>query len=163
MIDFNKHMRTGSRALSSEEKSSPQRNVCYSSAVFPNWGQPVRKLREFRPRRTARAFALLILVLSCGFGFVQVLSAQSDPVLREIVDLRDPSVEVRLQAAIKLRDAKDSRAVEPLISSFNDINPGVRNNALLGLVAIGTPSIQPLMAALRSPDAKVRLTAVDAL
>jgi HEAT repeat protein len=110
-----------------------------------------------------RAVAIGISLLSCGFALVPAGIAQTDPFMQEIVDLKDPSVAVRLQAAKKLGEAKDARAVDPLISVFKDADQSVRRNAQSALIAIGVPAIKSIDAALLSPDVAVRASAVTVL
>ncbi|MDD2836815.1 MAG: HEAT repeat domain-containing protein, partial [Methanothrix sp.] len=56
-----------------------------------------------------------------------------DPVEEAIIDLQDPSVEIRREAAKSLFDLNDTRAVEPLIEALNDPDAEVRANAASAL------------------------------
>jgi hypothetical protein len=56
-----------------------------------------------------------------------------DPVEKAIIELKDPDAEIRRQAAARLFDLNDTRAVEPLIKALNDPDAEVRANAASAL------------------------------
>ncbi len=79
--------------------------------------------------------------------------------------LADESWRVRRMAVERLAATVEaSRVVPELLSALADgENAGRRNAAAEALVALGEPSVEPLCATLRSPDADVRKLAADAL
>ncbi len=85
---------------------------------------------------------------------------------RLIAALKDADTDVRDLAASALGNIKDPRAIEPLIRALKgrhgiyDFFPG---SAASALVNIGTPAVEPLIAALRDADRDVRKLAVFAL
>ena len=75
-----------------------------------------------------------------------------------IVALNDGGKDVRTGAAQVLGEIGDARAVMPLIASLSDRGEDVRVAARRALAWIGTPAVEPLIAALRdSPDWQVYL------
>jgi HEAT repeat protein len=67
--------------------------------------------------------------------------------------------DMRKSAARALGRIGDARAVEPLVDEFDDV-PQVAAGALAG---VGAPAVEPLIAALRRADLKVRWAAAEAL
>jgi HEAT repeat protein len=85
-----------------------------------------------------------------------------------IAALRDPNEYIRSAAAQTLALVKDPRAIEPLIAAIPTLKSerwlnDDMNSAQLALVAIGAPSVQPLLAVLQAPDANLRRRAAKTL
>ncbi len=80
-----------------------------------------------------------------------------------IAALRDPSVDVRWNAAEALGEIGDARAVHPFITALNDDSMKVRESATKGLGKIGSRAIPPLLSALQDPNRYVRESAAQAL
>jgi HEAT repeat protein len=113
------------------------------------------------PRRACVFGGYFAFVL--GVGLVPFGNGQTDPVMQDILGLEESRVEVRIQAVKNLRDARDPRAVEPLISALRDTSLSVLHNSAVALVAIGAPAIEPLGALLNDPELEVRRTAIYVL
>ncbi|MFZ3149463.1 MAG: HEAT repeat domain-containing protein [Methanothrix sp.] len=80
-----------------------------------------------------------------------------DPVEEAIIDLQDPHVEIRREAAKSLFDLNDTRAVEPLIEALNDPDADVRANAASALGWIrDRRAVDALIEKLRDKDPVVR-------
>ncbi|MDD4162714.1 MAG: HEAT repeat domain-containing protein, partial [Methanothrix sp.] len=80
-----------------------------------------------------------------------------DPVEESIIDLQDPHVEIRRDAAKSLFDLNDTRAVEPLIEALNDPDAEVRANAASALGWIKDKrAVDALIEKLRDKDPVVR-------
>jgi len=79
--------------------------------------------------------------------------------------LTDGNPHTRMQAADALGQIKDVRAVKLLVAVLEDENSSGRTQALAAgaLVSIGTPAVEPLIAALKDQDPLVRIQAADAL
>jgi HEAT repeat protein len=78
--------------------------------------------------------------------------------------LHHPEVNVQYEAAEALGIIGDPAAVQPLIEALTgDPYSGVRWKASEALARIGKPAVEPLIAALRNPDADVRWKAAIAL
>jgi HEAT repeat protein len=76
-------------------------------------------------------------------------------------DSTDP--QVRQYAAYLLGNARNPRAIQPLIESLGDFDKSVREQATLALSAIGKAAIEPLSAAMKEPKWETRYRAVEAL
>jgi HEAT repeat protein len=57
----------------------------------------------------------------------------------------------------------DSRIIQPLIGAFRLVNSNNQSDAVKGLVKIGGPAVEPLIAALQSPDGSTRRWSARAL
>jgi HEAT repeat protein len=101
--------------------------------------------------------------LSVGLlGLAPAAYGQADRVSQLIGWLQDKNRAVRSEAARSLGDAKDPRAVEPLVAALND--KGVRLSAITALGKIGdSRAAEPLIAALKDTDDVVRAYAAQAL
>ncbi len=110
--------------------------------------------------------ALVILVSLVVFSpFLFIIensdAGEADTLINQLQG-RDPGV--RGEAARKLGDLKDSRAVEPLVAILKkDKNREVRWSAEDALVNIGGPSVEPLMKMLKDDSWRARRRAVRTL
>jgi HEAT repeat protein len=71
--------------------------------------------------------------------------------------------QVRQYAAYLLGQAKNPRAIQPLIESLADFDKSVREQATLALSAIGKAAIEPLAEAMKEPRWETRYRAAEAL
>jgi len=71
--------------------------------------------------------------------------------------------QVRQYAAYLLGQAKNPRAVQPLIEALADFDKSVREQAMLALSKIGKAAIEPLAEAMKEPKWEVRYRAAEAL
>lgn len=88
-----------------------------------------------------------------------------DPVrLAALVDqLKDPSAEVRYAAVVELQRAR-SAAVGPLVAVLADVNREAEHaNVRAALGQLGTDALDPLIAILECPDAKLVVQAIRVL
>lgn len=74
---------------------------------------------------------------------------------------RDP--QVRQYAAYLLGQAKNPRAIQPLIEALADFDKSVREQATLALSTIGKAAIEPLAEAMKEPRWQTRYRAAEAL
>jgi HEAT repeat protein len=101
------------------------------------------------------------LACFCALGLALIGLCQADSVGQMIANLSSPDASTRKNAADALGQIKDPRAVKPLIVALKaDRNPLVRTSAAKALGEIGTPAVEPLIAALKEKDAEVRWRAV---
>jgi len=82
--------------------------------------------------------------------------------------LKGTDKNVRKVAAGALGQIGDARAIEPLIAALKGADNDVREAAADALIKIGAPTVEPLIAALRSSTMKMvyvkpRLTRLDRL
>jgi HEAT repeat protein len=71
--------------------------------------------------------------------------------------------QVRQYAAYLLGQAKNPRAIQPLIESLADFDKSVREQATLALSTIGKAAIEPLAEAMKEPQWETRYRAAEAL
>jgi len=71
--------------------------------------------------------------------------------------------QVRQYAAYLLGQAKNPRAIQPLIEALADFDKSVREQATLSLSAIGKAAIEPLAEAMKEPKWETRYRAAEAL
>jgi HEAT repeat protein len=83
-------------------------------------------------------------------GMVHALRNSTDP-------------QVRQYAAYLLGQAKNPRAIQPLIEALADFDKSVRQQATLALSSIGKAAIEPLAAAMKEKKWETRYRAVEAL
>lgn len=76
-------------------------------------------------------------------------------------DHTDP--QVRQYAAYLLGQAKNPRAIQPLIEALADFDKSVRRQAMLALSTIGKAAIEPLAEAMKEPKWETRYRAAEAL
>ena len=77
-------------------------------------------------------------------------------------NLTNDDYETRLEACKELTQYPDE-GIDLLIKTFSDKNPHVRFQAAKSLAEIGTPSIKPLIAALKTDDTRVQKYVILAL
>ncbi len=78
-------------------------------------------------------------------------------------NLTHKDAKIRGEAAWALGKMGEERAVDPLIKALQDNNRNVREWAVLALVKIGRPSIEPLTAAMKSKNDSVKWQAAAVL
>jgi HEAT repeat protein len=83
-------------------------------------------------------------------GLVKALHEHTDP-------------QVRQYAAYLLGQAKNPRAIQPLIEALADFDKSVREQATLALSTIGKAAIEPLAEAMKEPKWETRYRAAEAL
>lgn len=83
-------------------------------------------------------------------GMVQALRNSTDPKIRQY-------------AAYLLGQAKNPRAIQPLIEALADFDKAVREQATLALSSIGKAAVEPLAAAMKEPKWETRYRAAEAL
>lgn len=71
--------------------------------------------------------------------------------------------QVRQYAAYLLGQAKNPRAIQPLIESLADFDKSVREQATLALSNIGKAAVEPLAEAMKEPKWETRYRAAEAL
>lgn len=80
---------------------------------------------------------------------------------RALHEHTDPRV--RQYAAYLLGQAKNPRAIQPLIAALADLDKSVREQAMLALSTIGKAAIEPLAEAMKQPRWETRYRAAEAL
>ena len=124
----------------------------------------MRPLRVPRFWQAKRRITVGTLACLCVLGLTPDAYGQGDSVGQMIANLSNPDASIRKTAADKLGRIKDPRAVEPLIVALkDDRDPTVRTSAAEALGTIGTPAVEPLIAALKNKDAEVRWRVVESL
>lgn len=163
------------------EMSPNQSSIPERPAVIPLPSRPVNRLKP-----------LGILVCLCLLVYGAISVWHFVGVSRQIDRLKDADPAIRQKAAEALGSSKSSRAVEPLIAALNDPDPSVqgsaatalgqikdpraieslmaafrdkdrRESALSGLVTMGSPAVDSLVAAMNDSDHDVRWESVKAL
>jgi HEAT repeat protein len=81
--------------------------------------------------------------------------------IKSLLDSTDPNV--RQYAAYLLGQAKNPRAIEPLIHALADFDKSVREQAMLALSTLGKSAIEPLSEAMKEPKWETRYRAAEAL
>src|SRR5512137_1144632 len=71
--------------------------------------------------------------------------------------------QVRQYAAYLLGQAKNPRAIQPLIEALADFDKSVREQATLSLSTIGKAAVEPLAEAMKEPKWETRYRAAEAL
>ena len=84
-----------------------------------------------------------------------------DGMVHALRDSTDPNV--RQYAAYLLGEAKNPRAIQPLVEALADFDKAVREQAMLALSAIGKAAVEPLAAAMKEPKWETRYRAAEAL
>jgi HEAT repeat protein len=83
-------------------------------------------------------------------GLVKALHDNTDPLVRQY-------------AAYLLGNAKNPRAIQPLVEALADFDKSVREQATFALSAIGKAAIEPLTEAMKEPQWETRYRAAEAL
>jgi HEAT repeat protein len=83
-------------------------------------------------------------------GLIDTLKNNNDP-------------QVRQYAAYLMGNAKNPRAIQPLIEALADFDKSVREQAMLALSTIGKAAIEPLSEAMKEPKWETRYRAAEAL
>lgn len=81
--------------------------------------------------------------------------------IKSLLDSTDPNV--RQYAAYLLGQAKNPRAIEPLVHALADFDKSVREQAMLALSTLGKSAIEPLAEAMKEPKWETRYRAAEAL
>lgn len=81
--------------------------------------------------------------------------------IKSLLDSTDP--DIRQYAAHLLGQAKDPRAIEPLIHALADVDKTVRKQAMFALSTLGKAAIEPLSEAMNEPKWETRYRAAEAL
>ena len=84
-----------------------------------------------------------------------------DGLIKSLLDSTDPNI--RQYAAYLLGQAKNPRAIEPLIRALADFDKSVREQAMLALSSLGKAAIEPLSEAMKEPKWETRYRAAEAL
>ena len=84
-----------------------------------------------------------------------------DGLIKSLLDSTDPNI--RQYAAYLLGQAKNPRAIEPLIHALGDFDKSVREQAMLALSSLGKSAIEPLSEAMKEPKWETRYRAAEAL
>jgi len=110
---------------------------------------------------------LIVVVKHPGLGLgdqaVKALARIGAPAVAPlIVTLKDPDARVRELAAKALGGIGDSRAVVPLVAALKNAD-SLSGEVAGALVKIGAPAVEPLIAVLEDPDARVRDLAAGTL
>ena len=83
-------------------------------------------------------------------GLVKALHDNTDPLVRQY-------------AAYLLGNAKNPRAIQPLVEALADFDKSVREQATFALSSIGKAAIEPLTEAMKEPQWETRYRAAEAL
>lgn len=123
--------------------------------------------RGLKVKLTARLAARLYDIdekvrQEAAFGLAQLADVGALNPL--IASLKDPEGGVRSNAARGLGRIGDVKAVLPLlVAAYSDPLESVRQQARAALLAVGTPALRPLVAALRDNRMEIRATAAEML
>ena len=108
-----------------------------------------------------KSVKFMMIVLFISFFWLSAGHLQAADVDTLVQDLKDNDLIVRLHAAKALGEAKDARAVEPLIAALGD--KGCGHTAANALAKIGKPAVETLIVALKNENPFVRRNAAEAL
>jgi HEAT repeats len=79
----------------------------------------------------------------------ETLTSMGKRAVRQLIPLlKDPTDDVRWEAAKALADIGDARAASALVTALEDENTGVRWLAAVGLIVIGRDALVPMLKAL---------------
>ncbi len=81
--------------------------------------------------------------------------------IKSLLDSTDPNI--RQYAAYLLGQARNPRAIEPLVHALADFDKSVREQAMLALSTLGKAAIEPLSEAMKEPKWETRYRAAEAL
>jgi HEAT repeat protein len=127
-----------------------------------------RAVAALRELGDPRAIELLTAALQDEAPLVRESAGRALAALRQqdsiAKQLQDPSVEVRMSAALALTRMGDRRALAPSLAALKDKNPQVRRRAAEALGQLRDQvATEPLIAAIRDADRGVRWSAAAAL
>src|SRR5512138_855503 len=92
----------------------------------------------------------------------EMLEQQSlGELIKALHENTDP--QVRQYAAYLLGNARNPRAIQPLVEALADFDKSVREQATLALSAIGKAAVEPLAEAMKEPKWETRYRAAEAL
>lgn len=94
-------------------------------------------------------------------GAEEIEKGGLESMVRALQNSTDP--QVRQYAAYLLGEAKNPRAIQPLIEALADFDKSVREQATLALSSIGKAAVEPLAAAMKEPKWETRYRAAEAL
>jgi HEAT repeat protein len=94
-------------------------------------------------------------------GAIELEKQGLSELVKTLHEHTDP--QVRQYAAYLLGQAKNPRAIQPLIEALADFDKSVREQATLALSTIGKAAIEPLAAAMKEPKWETRYRAAEAL
>ena len=94
-------------------------------------------------------------------GAEELETLNLDGLIKSLLDSTDPNI--RQYAAYLLGQAKNPRAIEPLIRALADFDKSVREQAMLALSSLGKSAIEPLSEAMKEPKWETRYRAAEAL
>lgn len=105
------------------------------------------------------------LIITLFFTFILSACSSTESVLQKnIKNLTSENYETRVQAAKKLGELKDPKAVDPLVKALNDDDSDVRKAVANALGKIGdAKAIEPLINRLYDEDSEVVKAALRAL
>jgi len=94
-------------------------------------------------------------------GAEEIEKGGLESMVKALRNSTDP--QVRQYAAYLLGEAKNPRAIQPLIEALADFDKSVREQATLALSSIGKAAVEPLAAAMKEPKWETRYRAAEAL
>jgi HEAT repeat protein len=105
------------------------------------------------------------LIITMFFTFIlSACSSAKSELQRNLKNLTSENLETRLQAAKKLGELKDLKAVDPLVKALNDEDANVRKAVANALGKIGdAKAIEPLINRLYDEDSEVVKSTLHAL
>ena len=95
------------------------------------------------------------------YGAEELEKQNLEGLIKSLLDSTDPNI--RQYAAYLLGQAKNPRAIEPLIHALADFDKSVREQAMLALSSLGKAAIEPLSEAMKEPKWETRYRAAEAL
>ena len=94
-------------------------------------------------------------------GAEEIEKGGLESMVKALRNSTDP--QVRQYAAYLLGEAKNPRAIQPLIEALADFDKSVREQATFALSSIGKAAVEPLAAAMKEPKWETRYRAAEAL
>jgi HEAT repeat protein len=94
-------------------------------------------------------------------GVEEIEKGGLESMVKALRNSTDP--QVRQYAAYLLGEAKNPRAIQPLIEALADFDKSVREQATFALSSIGKAAVEPLAAAMKEPKWETRYRAAEAL
>jgi HEAT repeat protein len=111
--------------------------------------------------RLDKKFGLMLIMLIVSICILQIGYLQAANVDELVQQMNQNNTVTRLHAIKALGEAKDARAVDPLIAVLKDEKCGI--TAANALAKIGQPSVAPLFTALKDDNPVARRNAAMAL